>query len=76
MPRKLRALMIEKDIDQKYLCERLGKSQGYISARITCKKPWSMNEVYKICNLLGIQYEDIPVYFPPTVPIVPNIKIA
>lgn len=76
MPRKLRALMVEKEVDQKYLCEQLGKSQGYISARMTYKKSWSMDEVYKICSLLGIQAEDIPVYFPPTVPIGRTIRIA
>ncbi|MFT9057087.1 MAG: helix-turn-helix transcriptional regulator [Ethanoligenens sp.] len=76
MPRKLRALMVEKDIDQKYLCKQLGKSQGYISARITCKKPWSMDEVYAICNLIGIRHEEIPTYFPPTVPVGKSIRIA
>lgn len=76
MPRKLRALMVEKEVDQKYLCEQLGKSQSYITERITQKRPWSMDEVYTICALLGIQHDEIPVYFPPTVHIGQNIRIA
>lgn len=76
MPRKLRALMFEMELDQKYLCQTLGKSQSYITERMTQKRPWSMDEVYTICNLLGIQHSDIPTYFPPTVQIVRSIRPA
>jgi transcriptional regulator with XRE-family HTH domain len=62
--RKLKALMFESDIDQKYLCKKLGKSQNYVTPRMMGRQPWSMEDVYIICDLLKIPYEQIPVYFP------------
>ncbi len=64
MFKKLKTEMFAQDIDQKYLCEKLGKSQTYITQRMTGKKPWTMADVYIICDLLKIPYANIAVFFP------------
>ena len=61
---ELRGALAAKDIDQRYLGERLGVSAGYISARMTAKVPWDMEEVYTILDLINRPPEDIPVLFP------------
>lgn len=40
------------------------KGKSYISERINGKKPWSIDEVYSICDWLGLPYAEIPRYFP------------
>lgn len=62
--RKLKGRLAESDIDQKYICQTLGRSQTYISRRMTGKMPWTMDDVYGMCDLLQIPPDEIPVYFP------------
>lgn len=64
MFKKLKTELFANDIDQKYLCKKLGKSQTYISDRMMGRRPWSMDDVYTLCDLLQIPCEQIPEYFP------------
>lgn len=48
------------------LAKELGRSQQYVSMRMTGKCSWEMDEVYQICTILGLDIYRIPVYFPPT----------
>ena len=61
----LRAVFLMKDIDQKYLTEIMGKSQSYITKRITEKAPWSQDDMYFILDLCGISRDRIHEFFPP-----------
>ena len=65
MYRKLKGRMAENEIDQKCIREALGKSQTYITQRMTGRKPWTMDDVYILCNLLDISNGEISVFFPP-----------
>lgn len=65
MYRKLRARMFEFDITQEDLRKLFKKSYSYITPRMTGKTPWSMDDVYKLCGLLKIPYDEITLYFPP-----------
>lgn len=62
--RRLKVLMFEQDIDQKYLCGHMKKSQTYITNRMSGKQPFSMDDVYMLCDILKIQPNQIPDYFP------------
>ncbi len=62
--KKLKAAIMYADVDQKYLSTKINRSEDYISQRMTGRKPWTMWEVYQLCDLLHIPYSDIPVYFP------------
>lgn len=62
---KLRGKMAEMDINSVALANYLGRSSAYISARLTHKYAWNIDEVYKILELLEIPKEQIAEYFPP-----------
>jgi hypothetical protein len=62
---KLRGAMIAADIDESYLARKLLRGTTYISQRMVGKKPWAMDEVYTIMDLLQIPYDQMAVYFPP-----------
>lgn len=51
-------------IDRKYLAKVLGRSESYVQFRLGGDSPWSINDVYTICDVLQIPYELIPEYFP------------
>ena len=63
--RKLRALMLENGYDQKTLGRRCGLSRTQVSDRMVDKTPWTLDEVYRVCDALCIEAKDIKQYFPP-----------
>ena len=63
--KKLRARMIERDMDLAGLARVIVKGRTTASARLNGKEPWGLDEVYAICDELEIPYADIPAYFPP-----------
>jgi len=62
--RKLRAKLVEYDIDQEYLCEILGRGITYVSHRMNAKKAWTQEEMYTMMDELEIPYEMMHEYFP------------
>ena len=64
MFKKLKTELFANDIDQKTLCKHLSKSQTYITQRMMGRKPFTLDDVYGMCNLLKIPYEQISLYFP------------
>lgn len=61
---KLKGRIAENEMDQKCIREAIGKSQTYVTQRMTGRKPWTMDDVYTLCDLLNIQTSEIPLYFP------------
>lgn len=64
MFKKLKTALFANDIDQKMLCKKLGKSQTYITQRMMGRKPWTMDDVYVICELVNLPLNEVPIYFP------------
>lgn len=64
MYKKLRLIMFENDITIQELAKRIGVSNTYMSNRLNGKHPFSMDNVYAICKLFSIPYEEISTYFP------------
>lgn len=62
--KKLKAELFANDITQQMLCKELNRSQTYMSQRMTGKRPFDMEDVYQICDLLEIPYGKIYEYFP------------
>lgn len=65
--RKYRALktkLFDLEIDQKELARKLQRSATYVSERMAAKRDWGLEDVYVICDLIGVPYQEIPVYFP------------
>ena len=63
--KKLRSRMIECDLEGRDCAEAIGRSEGYWSARIMEREYFSLRDIYILCDLMEIPYEEIPIYFPP-----------
>lgn len=63
--KELKCLMIRLDVTQDEIRDIIGKSRSYVTARMCAKAPWSMDDVYAICEALNINPQEIPKYFPP-----------
>ena len=62
---ELRCRMMRAGADSATIAYVTGKSSSYVCSRLHGKLPWTMTDVYKICDALFIPYADIPVVFPP-----------
>lgn len=61
--RMLRIKMMEADIDQAWIAQKLNRSVGYISMRFTGRGEWTISECCAICKLLKIPLEELHLYF-------------
>lgn len=64
MFKKLKTVMYANDIDQKMLCKVIGRSQTYMTYRMTGRAPFDLHDVYAICDFIRIPYDKISEYFP------------
>ncbi|MCI5946625.1 MAG: helix-turn-helix domain-containing protein [Oscillospiraceae bacterium] len=63
---KLRGALSERDITSADLASMLGRSQSYVSERMTAKRYfWDLREIYTILNIIGVSYDRIFEFFPP-----------
>lgn len=60
---RLRFMLAENDIDNKFLADRLGKQPRYVSDRMTGKRSWTIEEAVLICDLCHIPLAKLPEYF-------------
>lgn len=60
----LKDLMYEQEVTQEMLAKRLKRSQSYVISRMIARQSFEIDEVYSICDYLGIPYAEIPRYFP------------
>lgn len=60
---RLRFVLAENDIDNKYLADQLGKQPRYVSDRMTGKRSWTIKEAVLICDLCHIPLAQMPEYF-------------
>ena len=61
---KLRTKLFEAGIIQTDLGKIFGRSQQYICDRMKAVYAFDIWEVYALCDLLEIDYSEIPKYFP------------
>lgn len=64
MLKKLKTELFANDIIQDMVCEQLGKSQTYVTNRMTGKKSFSLKDAYLICDMLELPYSNILELFP------------
>lgn len=60
----LRQLMYGEGINQEALADYLLCGTTYVSRRMRGVAPWSLEDVYRLCDLFKIPLDQIPVYFP------------
>ena len=60
----LNKLLYSKEIEQKEVCKKLGKSQTYLTQRITGRRPFTLDDAYVICDMTDTPYSEIPALFP------------
>lgn len=62
---KLRALMIDRDVDCEYIARKLLRGVTYVSQRMMGHKPWTLDECYQIMDILRVSRDQLTIYFPP-----------
>ena len=62
---KLRGALVAADIDEAYIARKLQRGVTYVSQRMMGKKPWPMDEAYKIMDMIRAPYDQLAAYFPP-----------
>ena len=62
--KKLRGRMYENQVTQEDIAKLLGRSEAYVSMRMTAKQPFDIDEVYKICEYLDVPECEIHIFFP------------
>ena len=64
---KLTVKMLDEGVTQADLVKQFGVSATSVTRRFNGSLPWELDWVYTTCDLLGVPYEEIPTYFPPTI---------
>jgi transcriptional regulator with XRE-family HTH domain len=62
--KKLRAKLLLDGITQEQLAKRLGLATCTVSLYFTGRIKWRIDQIYKVCDCLGIPYAEISEYFP------------
>lgn len=68
---KLIGKIIEVFKTQSAFAQKMGLSEHTISEKLTNKKLWTQTQITKACDILGIEYKDIPLYF-----FTPKVQVA
>lgn len=63
---KLRFDLGEAEITQEVLAKEIGRSQGYVSQRLAGTASWTLEDAYRILDLLGKDDSMLGTYFPRT----------
>ena len=64
---KLTVKMLDECVTQADLAKTFGVSQTSVTRRFNGTIPWDLDWVYIVCDMLGIPYIEIPLYFPPKI---------
>lgn len=62
---KLRRALRDMDVDEPYLAELLGRSVSYVSTRMMGLGPWTIDEVYKMLEIINEPPRRMHMYFTP-----------
>ena len=62
---ELHVAMLRAGMTQEELGAVIGRSQAYVTRRIHGHAPWTLDDMYKICDRLSIPHDQITFYFPP-----------
>ena len=60
---EINKLLYLKEIEQKEVCEAIGKSQSYLTPRVKGRLPFTLDDAYIICDLPDTPYSEIPIIF-------------
>lgn len=60
---KLRGRIAEKYRRQRDFARDMGLSQSTLSGRLSGARDWTRQDIANACRLLGISFDEIPVYF-------------
>ena len=61
---KLRGAIIQSGYQHTELAKAIGLCPASLSARITAKKPFTLDEMYQIMDKLKLPYSELHTYFP------------
>lgn len=61
---KLKCRMFERGVTQHDIAAEIGVTQAWVNRRFTNRTPWSLQDVYAVCDILAIPYSEIGSYWP------------
>ena len=61
---RIKTVLVEKDLSQKWLAEQLGKSFSTTNAYCCNRQQPNLDTLYKIAKLLSVELKDLIVYKP------------
>lgn len=61
---KLRARLLEYDIEQADYARRIGKSPRWVSDRLNGHMPWDTDTIYQTMEMLDIAPDEMHIFFP------------
>ncbi len=62
---KLKGKMCEEDMKQAEICQKLGKSQTWMTNRLTGVGCFTVDDGYRILDILRVPHSEFTEYFPP-----------
>ena len=62
--RELRAVIVRRGWNQKIFAYAMHVSDKKMSEWMNGIAKWELRDVYEACDVLGIPYKDIPIYWP------------
>lgn len=62
--RVLREACVKMGIENADIAEAIGRTPVYVSQRITGKRPWGQDEMFKIMDMIREPYENLYYIFP------------
>ena len=60
---KLKGRIVEVLGTREVFCEKMGVSHTTLYATLNGKRPFTVNEIIKACEVLDIPHDEIPTYF-------------
>lgn len=73
---KLRFALGEAGWINETIAKELGRSYGYVATRLCGKASWSVEDAYKLLELIDVPHSEFCEYFPPNGVAVKKFKVA
>jgi len=64
MYRKIRVRLLELGMEHRYLAKKLGMCPASLSGRMTGRFAWTIDDMYKVMDIMRVPYEELHEYFP------------
>jgi len=61
---ELRGAITASGYSHREIAQKIGRGPTYFSHCLTGQAEWELRDAYAICDALGLEYSELPKYFP------------